>query len=252
MTGTGSDTYRAGGSDAGVSGFLSSMSSRGSDCRTQTRGRGPARKDGRKVDLVKEGRVAGPPRSGRRLSLKNARRVSSARGRARTDAALRLINPPRRTPNIPRRTSEDRRRTPKDRAPTPPLDLSLIPKAPTHTPKASSCVQRAGTPAMSTTPKTPNQHHEDKIYSKHSVDTEDDWIDDAQDTGGCGTLRAPGGRFGKTLSEASTAPTSAEGLMHQHMNREIVSSAPVPSESEAAHNGQHRTSRRNFQRLSGR
>ncbi|KAG9074600.1 hypothetical protein FRC06_010590, partial [Ceratobasidium sp. 370] len=41
--------------------------------------------------------------------------------------------------------------------------------------------------------------------------------------------------------EASTAPTSAEGLMRQRMSREIVNSVPVPSESEAiglGHNGQ--------------
>jgi hypothetical protein len=54
------------------------------------------------------------------------------------------------------------------------------------------------------------------------------------------TPRTPGGRFGKALSEASTAPTSAEGLMRQRMSREIVTSVPVPSESEAVglgHNG---------------
>ncbi|KAG8726449.1 hypothetical protein FRC10_007117 [Ceratobasidium sp. 414] len=58
---------------------------------------------------------------------------------------------------------------------------------------------------------------------------------------GAMTPRTPGGRFGKALSEASTTPTSAEGLMHQSMSREIVNSAPVQSESEAiglGHNGQ--------------
>ncbi|QRV75841.1 hypothetical protein RhiJN_10835 [Ceratobasidium sp. AG-Ba] len=51
----------------------------------------------------------------------------------------------------------------------------------------------------------------------------------------------PGGRLGKALSEASTAPTSAEGSMRQRMSREIVNSVPVPSESEVVvlgHNGQ--------------
>jgi hypothetical protein len=55
------------------------------------------------------------------------------------------------------------------------------------------------------------------------------------------TPRTPGGRFGKALSDASTAPTSAEGLFRQRMSREIVNSVPVPSESEAiglGHGGQ--------------
>ncbi|KAG9123443.1 hypothetical protein FRC07_014924 [Ceratobasidium sp. 392] len=55
------------------------------------------------------------------------------------------------------------------------------------------------------------------------------------------TPRTPGGRIGKALSEASTAPTSAEGMLRQHMSREIVTSVPVPSKSEAiglGHNGQ--------------
>ena len=47
------------------------------------------------------------------------------------------------------------------------------------------------------------------------------------------TPRMPGGQYRKALSEASTAPTSAEGLMRHRISREVVTSVPVPSESEA-------------------
>ncbi|KAG8707385.1 hypothetical protein FRC09_001859, partial [Ceratobasidium sp. 395] len=135
-------------------------------------------------------------------------------------------------------------------SPSPP---PVPPKSPT-TPRASR--QRVDTPLMPTTPKTPNQHHEDKFA---------DWQDRTPQAGdtpytanipltpktigsmtprtqaGAMTPRTPGGRFGKALSEASTAPTSAEGMLRQRMSREIVTSVPVPSESEAiglGHNGQ--------------
>ncbi|QRV92824.1 proteophosphoglycan 5 [Ceratobasidium sp. AG-Ba] len=111
---------------------------------------------------------------------------------------------------------------------------------------------------MPTTPKTPNPHHEDKFV---------DWQERTPQPGdktlymnmmlltpktigssiiprmrpGTMTLRTLGGRLGKALSEASTAPTSAEGLMRQRMSRKIVNSVPVPSKSKAivlGHNGQ--------------
>ncbi|KAG9119967.1 hypothetical protein FRC07_004758, partial [Ceratobasidium sp. 392] len=137
------------------------------------------------------------------------------------------------------------------RTETPP---PVPPKSPT-TPRASR-VQRVETPIMPTTPKTPNQHHEDKFA---------DWQDRTPQAGdtpytanipltpktigsmtprtqaGAMTPRTPGGRFGKALSEASTAPTSAEGLMRLRMSQEVVASVPVPSESEAiglGHSGQ--------------
>ncbi|QRW10300.1 hypothetical protein RhiLY_09299 [Ceratobasidium sp. AG-Ba] len=129
------------------------------------------------------------------------------------------------------------------------------PKSPT-TPRATR-TQRSETPVMPTTSKTPNPLPEDKFA---------DWQDRTPQAGekipysntmlltpktigssmtprtqaGMMTPRTPGGRLGKALSEASTAPTSAEGLMRQRMSREIVNSVPVPSESEAivlGHNG---------------
>ncbi|KAG8743304.1 hypothetical protein FRC10_012267 [Ceratobasidium sp. 414] len=135
-------------------------------------------------------------------------------------------------------------------SPAPP---PVPPKSPT-TPRASR-VQRVDTPAMPTTPKTPNQHHEDKFADWQDRTPQADTPYTAnipltpktigsmtpRTQAGAMTPRTPGGRFGKALSEASTAPTSAEGLMRQRMSREIVNSAPVPSESEAiglGHNGQ--------------
>ncbi|KAG9086299.1 hypothetical protein FS749_003738 [Ceratobasidium sp. UAMH 11750] len=56
MTGTGSDTYRAGGSDAGVSGFLSSMYPRGSDSGTQTVTESRAGSHGRSESRLSQGR----------------------------------------------------------------------------------------------------------------------------------------------------------------------------------------------------
>ncbi|KAH7337671.1 hypothetical protein B0J17DRAFT_433910 [Rhizoctonia solani] len=53
------------------------------------------------------------------------------------------------------------------------------------------------------------------------------------------TPRTPGGRFGKALSDASTAPTSAEGLMRQRHSQQVIASVPVPSESEAITLGHH-------------
>ncbi|CUA75217.1 hypothetical protein RSOLAG22IIIB_05787 [Rhizoctonia solani] len=53
------------------------------------------------------------------------------------------------------------------------------------------------------------------------------------------TPRTPGGQYGKALSEASTAPTSAEGLIRQRISREVVTSVPVPSESKAITLGHH-------------
>ncbi|KAG9076642.1 hypothetical protein FRC06_009385, partial [Ceratobasidium sp. 370] len=127
------------------------------------------------------------------------------------------------------------------------------PESPT-TPRASR-VLRAETPAMPTTPKTPNQHHDDKFADWQERTPQADTPYSAnislipktigsmtpRTQAGAMTPRTPWGRFGKALSEASTAPTSAEGLMRQRMSRDIVNSVPVPSESEAiglGHNGQ--------------
>ncbi|KAG9100869.1 hypothetical protein FRC06_003588, partial [Ceratobasidium sp. 370] len=134
-----------------------------------------------------------------------------------------------------------------------PPPTSVPPKSPT-TPPASR-VRRAESPGMPTTPKTPNQHHKDKFADRqertHHADTPYSVnisltpkaigsMTPGTQTGAM-TLRTLGGRFGRALSEASTAPTSAEGLMRQRMSRDIVNSVPVPSESEAiglGHNAQ--------------
>ncbi|QRW01551.1 hypothetical protein RhiLY_00548 [Ceratobasidium sp. AG-Ba] len=137
-------------------------------------------------------------------------------------------------------------------SPPPPVP----PKSPT-TPRATR-TQRSETPVMPTTPKTPNPLPEDKFADGQDRSPQAGKKTPYSNTmpltpktigssmtprtqAGVMTPRTPGGRLGKALSEASTAPTSAEGLMRQHMSREIVNSVPVPSESEAivlGHNGQ--------------
>ncbi|QRV84868.1 hypothetical protein RhiJN_12884 [Ceratobasidium sp. AG-Ba] len=242
MSGTGSDTYRAGGSDAGVSGFLSTMYPPASETGSRTVTGSRSGSHGRSESAFSQGRSDGSTHREGRNSYSR-----TFRGRLkRIPKQLQLIIKAQRRvgyvyPRLAYRVASSPSRPPKSPA----------------TPRATR-TQRSETPVMPTTPKTPNPHHEDKFA---------DWQERTPQPGdktpytntmpltpktigssmtprtqpGTMTPRTPGGRLGKALSEASTAPTSAEGLMRQRMSREIVNSVPVPSESEAivlGHNGQ--------------
>ncbi|CAE7138623.1 unnamed protein product [Rhizoctonia solani] len=128
----------------------------------------------------------------------------------------------------------------------------IPPKSP-RTPRGARTATDPKEEMTPVTPKTPNPSAEDKFA---------DWQDRTPQGGdktagtpytavvpltpktaagamtpksqtGAMTPRTSGGRYGKALSEASTAPTSAEGLMRHRISREVVTSVPVPSESEA-------------------
>ncbi|KAJ1301071.1 hypothetical protein OPQ81_003489 [Rhizoctonia solani] len=94
-----------------------------------------------------------------------------------------------------------------------------------RTPQAGD---KAGTPRTTVMPLTPHMDTSKNVGA----------MTPKSQTGAM-TPRTAGGRYGKALSEASTAPTSAEGLMRQRMSREVVASVPVPSESEAITLGHH-------------
>ncbi|CUA73459.1 hypothetical protein RSOLAG22IIIB_10814 [Rhizoctonia solani] len=95
-----------------------------------------------------------------------------------------------------------------------------------RTPQAGD---KAGTPYSAVIPLTPHTGTPKTVAGVMTPKTQT----------GAMTPRTPGGRYGKALSEASTAPTSAEGLMRQRISREVVTSVPVPSESEAITLGHH-------------
>ncbi|CAE6472458.1 unnamed protein product, partial [Rhizoctonia solani] len=95
-----------------------------------------------------------------------------------------------------------------------------------RTPQAGD---KAGTPHTAVIPLTPHTGTPKTVAGVMTPKTQT----------GAMTPRTPGGRYGKALSEASTAPTSAEGLIRQRISREVVTSVPVPSESKAITLGHH-------------
>ncbi|KAF8709631.1 Zn-finger protein, partial [Rhizoctonia solani] len=123
--------------------------------------------------------------------------------------------------------------------------LRTPPPVPPKSPNTPRGVRTPNTlkQAMSpVTPNTPNPTAEDKFA---------DWQDRTPKAAkrlellilrsqtGVMTPCTASGRYGKALSKASTAPTSAKGLMRQRMSREVVTSVPVPSESKSITLGHH-------------
>ncbi|KAG9084929.1 hypothetical protein FRC06_003831 [Ceratobasidium sp. 370] len=236
MTGTGSDTCRAGGSDAGVSGFLSSMYPCGSDSGTRT-------VTGSRV--ASQGRSEGgfsQERSDSGFSWERTETVAQGRsesGFGQGSSTLRYLH-------------KVRTRTRKVRAPSRLLPHLSCPSLLLLLERRACCAQR---PLPCPQLQDAEPDHEDKFadwqertpqadtpYSTNiSLTPKTTGSMTPRTQAGAMTPRTPGGRFGKALSEASTAPTSAKGLMRQRMSREIVNGVPVPSESEATglgHNGQ--------------
>ncbi|QRV77831.1 hypothetical protein RhiJN_05846 [Ceratobasidium sp. AG-Ba] len=257
MTGTGSDTYRAGGSDAGISGFLNSMYPPASESGTRTATGSRSGSHSRSRSAYSQGMLAGgfsqeraeTPTQGRSeggfsqgSSTHGCRSTTYQASEAYTQGTATYIQgsgtyTQESDTYVPAMSAytEDSYTQRSDtyaqglRTESPPSPACPTPKSSTM-PRATR-TQRAKTPLAR---QSPSDRREDPFLNIMPLTPKNIGLSLTSRTqAGVMTPRTPRGRLGKALSEASTAPTSAEGLMRQRMSREIANSVPVPSESEA-------------------